>query len=100
MLTRARERNAVRGLAAAFSVADASLHDFAPGSFDLLLSRFGVMFFDAPAQAFANLHNALTKDGRLAFICWRAMAENPWLSVPLRAALPLDRKSTRLNSSH
>lgn len=89
MVTRARERNAERGLTAAFSVADASLHDFAPGSFDLLLSRFGVMFFDAPAEAFANLHRALTKDGRLAFVCWRTMPENPWLSVPLRAALPL-----------
>lgn len=89
MVTRARERNAERGLAAAFSVADASVHDFAPGSFDLLLSRFGVMFFDAPAAAFANLHRALTKKGRLAFICWRAMPENPWLALPLRAALPL-----------
>lgn len=89
MITRARERNAERDLAAAFSVADASRHDFAPGSFDLLISRFGVMFFDAPAEAFANLHRALTKGGRLTFICWRSMTENPWLFFPLRAALPL-----------
>jgi SAM-dependent methyltransferase len=89
MVTRARERSAERGLSTAFSVADASLHDFEPGSFDLLLSRFGVMFFDAPAEAFANLHKALARNGRLAFVCWRTMSENPWLSVPLRAAMPL-----------
>lgn len=89
MISRARERNAQRGLSAAFSVADASLHDFAPDAFDLLISRFGVMFFDDPVAAFANLHNALAKNGRLAFVCWRAIAENPWLSLPLRAAIPL-----------
>ncbi|KGM33778.1 hypothetical protein P409_13900, partial [Inquilinus limosus MP06] len=51
-------------------------------------SRFGVMFFDDPAGAFANLHGALKPGGRLAFVCWRAMAENGWATVPLAAALP------------
>lgn len=89
MVARARERGAALGLDAAFSVADASLHDFDAGAFDLLISRFGVMFFDEPAAAFANLHAALAKSGRLAFVCWRALPENPWLSMPLRAAIPL-----------
>lgn len=89
MITRARERNTARGLSAAFSVADASQHDFGPDAFDLMISRFGIMFFDDPVSAFSNLRDALAKNGRLAFVCWRGMAENPWLSAPMRAALPL-----------
>ncbi|WP_293549032.1 class I SAM-dependent methyltransferase [Parvibaculum sp.] len=89
MVERARERSAARKLPAAFAVSDASLHDFGDDAFDLLISRFGVMFFDEPAAAFTNLHGALAKNGRLAFVCWRTMPENPWLAVPLRAALPL-----------
>ena len=56
-------------------------------AFDLLFSRFGVMFFAEPARAFANLRTALKPTGRLAFACWRKFDENPWLQVPLRAAL-------------
>jgi SAM-dependent methyltransferase len=71
-----------------FIEADASTHHFAPES-DLLFSRFGVMFFDDPAGAFANLHTALKPGGRLAFICWRTALENRWASAPLAAARPL-----------
>ena len=45
------------------------------------------MFFAEPARAFANLRTALRPSGRLAFACWRKFNENPWLQVPLRAAL-------------
>ena len=45
------------------------------------------MFFAEPARAFANLRTALKPSGRLAFACWRKFDENPWLQVPLRAAL-------------
>src|SRR5215475_13318910 len=44
-------------------------------------------FFAEPARAFANLRTALKPSGRLAFACWRKFDENPWLQVPLRAAL-------------
>jgi hypothetical protein len=47
------------------------------------------MFFDEPAAAFANMHKGLAKTGRLAFACWRSVPENPWLTLPMRAALPL-----------
>lgn len=50
--------------------------------FDLLFSRFGVMFFERPAQAFRRLHGLLKPGGRLAFICWRSPQENPWMSGP------------------
>jgi hypothetical protein len=45
------------------------------------------MFFAEPARAFANLRTALKPGGRLAFACWRKFDENPWLRMPLRAAL-------------
>lgn len=44
------------------------------------------MFFDDPRAAFANLRELLAPGGRLAFVCWRALAENPWMTVPLEAA--------------
>jgi len=72
----------------AFELADAAAHPFQP-DYDLLFSRFGVMFFDDPVGAFANLHRALKPSGRLAFACWRTPQENPWASVPLTAARPL-----------
>ncbi len=70
-----------------FLQADASSHSFEPGSFDLLFSRFGVMFFDDPVAAFANLHGAMRSDGRLLFCCWQPLKDNPWVYLSLQAAL-------------
>jgi SAM-dependent methyltransferase len=70
-----------------FDVADASEYKFEP-VFDLLFSRFGVMFFADPAAAFANLRRALKPGGRLAFVCWRAFKENGWAFIPFMAAVP------------
>ncbi len=70
-----------------FLRADAANHAFEPHSFDLLFSRFGVMFFDAPTAAFTNLRRALQPGGRLAFCCWQSMKKNEWVRVPLQAAL-------------
>jgi len=66
---------------ARFDVADAQVHPFPAGSFDLVLSNFGVMFFDDPAAAFGNLRKALRRGGRLAFLCWRTRDENPFFTV-------------------
>lgn len=70
-----------------FLQADAANHAFTPASFDLLFSRFGVMFFDEPVTAFRNLRAALRSDGKLAFSCWQAAVNNEWTRVPLQAAL-------------
>jgi SAM-dependent methyltransferase len=86
MLARAAER-LPPGAPVKFERADATTYPFQPAAFDLLFSRFGVMFFAAPARAFTNLRAALKPGGRLAFACWRKFDENPWLQVPLRAAL-------------
>lgn len=69
-------------------LADASTYPFEGGAFDLAFSRFGVMFFDDPVQAFANIRRALKPGGRLAFISWLPLAENPWFLVPFTAAKP------------
>ena len=70
-----------------FEIADAQIHRFAAGRHDLLLSRFGVMFFDDPTAAFTNLSTALRPGGRLCFVCWAPMAENPWFFIPRDAAI-------------
>jgi SAM-dependent methyltransferase len=78
----ARRLAASDGVAnAGFEVADAQVHRFKAGAFDLVLSNFGVMFFDDPAAAFGNLRKALRRGGRLAFLCWRARDENPFFAI-------------------
>lgn len=72
-----------------FVLADAQTYEFEPASYDALFSRFGVMFFADPADAFANLRSALKPGGRLAFVCWRPAAENGWMMVPFKAAVGL-----------
>jgi SAM-dependent methyltransferase len=87
MLERARSQAAGAGaIDVEFVLGDAQTHAFARSSFDALFSRFGVMFFADPEAAFANLRGALRPGGRLGFLCWQALQENPWLLVPLTAA--------------
>jgi ubiquinone/menaquinone biosynthesis C-methylase UbiE len=62
---------------ARFEVADAQVRPFGAGTFDVVLSSFGVTFFDDPAAAFANLRKTLRRDGRLALMYWRTREENP-----------------------
>lgn len=79
------EAAARRVPAATVVVADAQSADLlalAPGApFELLVSRFGVMFFDDPAAAFANLRAAATPQARLVFVCWRGREENPMFTL-------------------
>jgi SAM-dependent methyltransferase len=87
LLALARERAEGRGNVR-FVEADAATHVFAPDH-DLLISRFGVMFFDDPQGAFANLRKAARPGGRLAFICWRPMVENEYAAMPFEIAKTL-----------
>ena len=68
---------------------DAEVCDLPGAAFDLVYSRFGVMFFANPEAAFVNIGGALKPGGRLAFVSWRPAAENPWVTVPFEAARPL-----------
>ena len=86
LLARARELSPAH-LPLRFVLGDATIYPFAPSSADLVVSRFGVMFFADPSLAFANLRGALRPGGRIAFACWRAARLNPWMTIPLREAL-------------
>jgi SAM-dependent methyltransferase len=56
--------------------------------FDLLTSNCGAMFFGDPVAAFAHMRRAASPGARMAFVCWRPLAENPWMEVPMRAVSP------------
>jgi SAM-dependent methyltransferase len=89
MLAVARARAEKERLPARFIVADAQRHAFAPGSFDVVVSRFGVMFFDDAVQAFGNLRRAAKGGAELRFVAWRSPADNPFMTTAERAAAPL-----------
>jgi len=84
MLARARQL-ARQGLSVDFVQADATVYPFEPQSFDLLVSRFGVMFFAEPVLSFANMRKALRPKARVVLACWREPKENPWMMAPLQA---------------
>lgn len=88
MLARARTRAEEDGLPTGFVAGDAEVHRFG-AVFDLVVSRFGVMFFGDPEAAFRNLAGALEPGGRLAFVCWQSPFDNPWLAVPTLALAPV-----------
>lgn len=90
LLAAAKSRAASEGISSVtFVQADAQTHAFDPGSFDAMISRFGVMFFDEPEAAFNNIRRALRVGGKLAFVAWRSPAENPFMTTAKRAAEPL-----------
>lgn len=89
MIEAARARAEREGSRARFVCADAQAHAFAPAGFDTLVSRLGVMFFDDPVAAFANLRRAARDGAALRFLAWRAAAENPFMTTAERAAAPL-----------
>jgi SAM-dependent methyltransferase len=82
MLHEARRYNGDHPIPVRFQVADAQTHAFDDAAFDLVFSRFGVMFFEDSVAAFANLHRALKPGGRLTFACWQPVDRNAWVHVP------------------
>lgn len=72
-----------------FLEADAQTHTFHAPHYDVVFSRFGVMFFEDPVAAFTNIRSAMSPTGRLAFCCWQPRAVNPFMTVPAMAALEL-----------
>lgn len=90
MLDVARSRATARGLLnARFIQGDAQCFDFPRHAFDAVTSRFGVMFFDDPARAFANIRHAVRPDGALACVVWRSAAENPFMTTAEQAVAPI-----------
>jgi SAM-dependent methyltransferase len=88
MLGQARENIAKAGAGNITLVkADAQVHRFPADSFDLLISRFGVMFFADPVAAFANLFAGLRQGGRVCMAVWASMAENVHWQIPFDIAV-------------
>jgi SAM-dependent methyltransferase len=88
MIALAKQRAELESAPPRFICADAQTHAFEPNGFDMIASRFGVMFFDDPVRAFANLRGAATSGAELKAIAWRAAAENPFMTAAERAAAP------------
>ena len=89
MIALAQTRAAQQRLPAQFICADAQTHPFEPAAVDMIMSRFGVMFFSDPVQAFSNLRRAAREQARLVFIAWRSADDNPFMTTAERAAAPL-----------
>lgn len=89
MLEVARTRALGEGSPAQFVLADAETFAFQPATFDVLVSRFGVMFFPDPKAAFANLRRAAKPGGLLHAVVWRSAADNAFMTTAERAAAPL-----------
>ncbi|PZN93414.1 MAG: SAM-dependent methyltransferase [Alphaproteobacteria bacterium] len=84
LLARARERAEELLSEADFRTADAATFDDEADGFDLVVSRFGVMFFADPVAAFANLFRLACPGARLCFACWQPPSENLWATLPLQ----------------
>ena len=86
MLALARARAERERVPATFIRADAETHAFEPGGCDMIVSRFGVMFFADFVRAFSNLRRAGRDAAELRLIAWRSPAENPFMTTAERAA--------------
>ena len=86
-LAKGREDAAREGLDnVGFVAADVERYPFRP-EYDLVFSRFGMMFFQNPVIAMRNIRRALKPGGRLVFIVWRRLEDNPWLGLPKEIVL-------------
>ncbi|MCJ2091818.1 methyltransferase domain-containing protein [Methylobacterium sp. J-072] len=89
LLAVARSRAEAETGAAPIRFVEADVETADLGTYRQALSRFGVMFFPDSARAFANIRRMLGPEGRLTFLCWRALPENLWVTVPREAVVPL-----------
>ncbi|KAF1040392.1 MAG: Aklanonic acid methyltransferase DauC [Burkholderia lata] len=89
MIDAAQARAERSGVPVRFVCADVQTHAFEPASVDLIVSRLGVMFFDDPVRAFANLRHAARPNARMRFVAWRGAADNPFMTIAEQAAAPL-----------
>lgn len=78
-----------QGLTTRFICDDAQRYAFVPASFDVIMSRFGMMFFDDPVAAFTNLRQAARTHAELRFIAWRSADENPFMTTAERVGSSL-----------
>ncbi|MGE0352379.1 MAG: class I SAM-dependent methyltransferase [Gemmatimonadales bacterium] len=89
MIAAARARADRAAVSVQFICADAQTHAFDPPVVDLIVSRFGIMFFDDPVRAFANLRGAASEGAPFHGLAWRRPEDNPFMTAAERAAEPL-----------
>jgi SAM-dependent methyltransferase len=90
LIAKAAARAAVEGVTdVTFIKGDAQTYGFSADSFDTVISRLGVMFFDDPEAAFTNIRRAARPKAQLAFLAWRSRDENPFMAAAERAAAPI-----------
>jgi SAM-dependent methyltransferase len=80
MLDYARRRAAEEGVTnLTFAQADAQIHPFEPGAYDVAISRTAAMFFGDHVAAFSNIRRALRSGGRLVLVTWQPLPGNEWI---------------------
>ena len=67
-----------------YQVKDVQVDEMPNKYFDIAFSRFGVMFFEDPFEAFKNINHSLKDDGQLSFVCWQHASLNPWQSLSIQ----------------
>jgi len=88
MVALARENGTARGLTnVEYRVLDAERLDLADGSVDGVVCRWGFMLMADPAAAFRETRRVLRHGGRLVFAVWAGPERNPWMTVPIAAAV-------------
>jgi SAM-dependent methyltransferase len=88
MLEVARQRVEAAGLGNVTLVqGDVQAHEFPAGA-DVVISRFGTMFFADPVAALANLRKGVKPGGRISFGTWQPLEANAWLTIPGEALRP------------
>ena len=65
-----------------FKYCDVQNYEFKENSFSKVISRFGVMFFENPIEAFKNIYNSIQEGGSLNFVCWTNVMENEFFTDP------------------
>ena len=67
-----------------FQVKDVQTEEISSNQYDIAFSRFGVMFFEDPYEAFKNINQSIKENGQLVFVCWQHPSLNPWQSLSLQ----------------
>ena len=67
-----------------YQVKDVQVDEMPNKYFDIAFSRFGVMFFEDPFEAFNNINHSLKDNGQLSFVCWQHASLNPWQSLSIQ----------------
>ena len=85
MLDQAKSEAIERGLTNIdFKVVDVQIDQLVTEKYDCVYSRFGVMFFEDPFEAFKNIFSSVKEGGELSFVCWQDPALNPWQSLSIK----------------